>query len=357
MAKRDPEKTARNKKIKALSVDLKRLLPIVLIKTKINNEHSLHGKFGSKYAEYIDLKNAVIHSPEHFISLYFEGFESFLENQASPTSKHFDNYRLFKKYKILREYLYVFFQRTYLRNYEALSKKRPLIEDAEIYIGQNNANYGLLITPRFKRGKWENDKSEIRHFPYKYWSIGHVLETGLVIPNKNQKIEFNSVKEYLTFFNNVIVRNSGSKHEYKLAKLYCDFVENSDNPNNVPLLIPELRYDGIQNKHIYRLDFCVIDPYELTKVGFELSPWSTHGYLRKTKQLTQKEINNLARDNFQNEMKKHRSFFNKYGIIVLIYTDDNLKDCKILFQSIQKYLSPKKIGQQLKFHILDKYFS
>ncbi len=39
-------------------------------------------------------------------------------------------------------------------------------------------------SPRFANGQCENDKSEIRHFPHRYFSIGHVLATGLVIPGR-----------------------------------------------------------------------------------------------------------------------------------------------------------------------------
>ena len=82
----------------------------------------------------------------------------------------------------------------------ALYKMRPQVQEAEVWIGENNADYGLLVSPRFANGQWENDKSEIRHFQKRYFSIGHVLATGLVIPGKDAKITFNNVEEYLTFF-------------------------------------------------------------------------------------------------------------------------------------------------------------
>ncbi len=34
------------------------------------------------------------------------------------------------------------------------------------------------------------------------------------------------------------------------------------------MLIPELRYDGENKKHIYRLDYCIIDVDTSNKVGF-----------------------------------------------------------------------------------------
>lgn len=79
-------------------------------------------------------------------------------------------------------------------------KKRPKKEEAALWIGQTNASYGLLITPRFKNGEWENDVSEIRHFKPNYWTIGHVLETGLVVPHSPQRIEFFTIEQYLVFF-------------------------------------------------------------------------------------------------------------------------------------------------------------
>lgn len=52
-----------------------------------------------------------------------------------------------------------------------------------------------MITPRFKNGNWENDVSEIRHFRQDYFTIGHILETGLVIPYLNIEIYHKSVDE------------------------------------------------------------------------------------------------------------------------------------------------------------------
>lgn len=116
--------------------------------------------------------------------------------------------------KDFRDYLYLFLQRTFLRHINSYTKARPKIEESEIWIGQNNADYGILITPKFNGENWGNDKSEIRHFNKKYWSIGHVLETGLLVPFSKSKFKFKTTEEYLNFFKNVIVRNSGSNLEW-----------------------------------------------------------------------------------------------------------------------------------------------
>lgn len=360
MPKRDPELTARNKLIKELSTEIKSLLPDVLNKTKFDSVHSLNGKIGGKFDQFIDIKNEVITSSDHFISLWLQGYKDNLKNRGSYTenSALYKTYQLLQKHTVFKDYLFLFLKRVYLRNFDALSKKRPTIEDAEIYIGQNNANYGILITPRFvSGGYWENDKSEIRHFKKQYWSIGHILETGFIIPGKNDRITFRDVPDYLNFFVNVIVRNSGSKYEMEIAELYREYVLNHTRPENIPLLIPEYRYEGIDVIHKYRLDFTIIEPNDLNKVGFELSPWSTHGHLKGTKAMTQKAINEKASQNFEKEMKKQKSYFKRHGIFTLIYTDEDLKDTSEIFEDMKKYLEPKTSSKQLKIHIFDEFFN
>jgi len=104
------------------------------------------------------------------------------------------------------------------------------------------------------------------------------------------------------------------------------------------------------------LDFLVINPYTLDKIGFELSPWSTHGYLKKIGDLTQKKINELASDNFAKEMRKHRAYFKNHGVFCLIFTDDILKDTKVLFDDeILPYLEPEKPQVQLSFEIIEEF--
>ena len=125
------------------------------------------------------------------------------------------------------------------------------------------------------------------------------METGLVIPGKDKTMTFTDVDAYLDFFENVLVRHSKSPYQIKLAERYSVYVRASSNPAAVPLLIPELRYEGRAVKHKYRLDFCVVDPVTMQKTGFELSPWSTHGELTGTKGKTQKEINAEASANFE----------------------------------------------------------
>ena len=360
MAKRDPAMTLRNQEIARLTEKINNLKHDVLELTEFDKEQSLNATFGGKYAEYIDIKNVIVDTPEQFIALYLQGFLRTLEGlgvYAKPGNRYYDAFLMVKEHKKVQKWLRLFLARTFLRNYDALSKARPRVEEAEIWIGQNNASYGILITPRFKNDVWENDKSEIRHFKPKYWTVGHIMETGFVIPDENDTIEFDDIEDYLSFFRNTLVRNSGSVHERAIAKRYCEFVRNSPQPLDVPLLIPELRYGGKDVKHEYRLDFTVVNPHTLEKVGFELSPWSSHGLIAGTKGKTQKQINEEAKGNFEKEMKKLKAYFRRLGIPVLVYTDTDLADYDALFKEIEKYLSPTKIAKQLEFHAMDEFLA
>jgi len=353
MAKRDPEKTARNIKIAKLSKKLKEMLPQVLEETGARNEHSLHAYFATRKAQYIDLKHEVIPSAEHYLSLFLKGLKNDLLDEGDTNYGFF--YQSLFNSEIAKKYLAIFFQRTFLREYENLSKKRPHANTAAIWMGQNNADFGLFVTPRFRRGAWGNDNSEIRRVDYRYWSIGHVVQTGLVIPHKNEKMEFNSVDEYLKFFENVLVRHSASPHQKAIAELYSEYVRSSDDPENILLLLPELRFEGTDKKHKYRLDFCVIDVESDNRIGFEISPWSTHGKLTGTKGKKQKEINEEAAANFDKEMKKHKDYFRKFGIFSLIYTDCDLENIEEIFEEIQKYIEPQNIASQLEFQMLSEF--
>lgn len=106
-----------------------------------------------------------------------------------------------------------------------------------------------------------------------------------------------------------------------------------------------------------RLDFTVIDPYTLSKVGFELSPWSTHGLLSGIKGKTQKAINEEAQANFEREMSKLKAYFRKRGIPVLVYTDKDLQDHSKIFSEIEDYLTPAKRPKQLEFHALADFLA
>lgn len=359
MAIRDPANTARNEVIEKMKMDLRRMLPKVLQETDFESEASLNATIGSKASVFIDLHHEMILSPEHYVTLYMKGFKQAMTPKHAPRpNSHRRNFERLRVSKAAQEYFLLFLKRAYLNHLDELSRKRPDLSESEIWIGQKNAEYGLFITPRFNKLKsaWENDRSEIRHFPKLYWTIGHIVETGLVIPDEEQRISFDSVDRYLDFFQHVLVRASGSAYEKAIAGQYARFVRAASEPKEVPLLIPEFRYEGKAAKHRYRLDFCIINPFTMQKIGYELSPWSTHGYLSKLQGLTQAEINKMAKDNFEKEMDKHKSFFKKHSVYTLIYTDNDLTDLDAIFEDMKQYLEPVDKVVQLDFHLMKKFF-
>ncbi len=342
-----------------MTEELRTMLPDVLRETKFKNEQSLNATIGGKAAEFIDLHHEVILSPEQYVTLYMRGFKSAISpEEALYPNSHRENFEEFKRSRVAQRYFILFLKRSFLKHFDELTRTRPHLSKSEIWIGQNNADYGILISPRFNDAKneWENDRSEIRHFPQRYWTIGHVLKTGLVVAGESDTIDFDSVESYLKFFKHVLVRSSGSQYERGIAERYADFVLAAEKPSDIPLMIPEYRYEGKSAKHRYRLDFTIINPYTMQAIGYELSPWSTHGYLRGTKGLTQKEINEMARDNFEKEMTKHKSFFKKHEIYSLIYTDNDLSDLNAVFADMRAYLQPVDQVVQLDFHLLERFF-
>jgi len=351
---RDKNITAKNEWIRDLTARLNSLCPDALNETGIASLQSLNAIIGSKHDKFFNLRDDVFLSPDDFVARWLSELDR-LSNDGHISSITISNHM--KRSKKFTEYLRTFLKRSFLIHFHEWSRVRPKIQDAEIWIGQRNANYGLLVKPRFANGQWENDKSEIRAAPFNYWTIGHVLKTGLVMPSKdNEVFKFKTVEDYFLFFESVIVRASGSQYEIEVADCYKKFVLAEKNQNDIPLLIPELRYDGLAIKHKYRLDFTIINPYTQQKVGFELSPWSTHGYLAKTKEMTQAEINEAAKNNFEQEMRKHRDYFKKFNITVLIYTDTNLKDCRKLFEEdIKPRLSLEKPRPAFPFDVARKY--
>jgi len=356
MASRDPALTALNKKINAITAELKKTETHVMRTFGKDTIYGLHGRIGGKNAEFIDVKNEVILSSEAYVALWLRGLMRVASGRPQIASDaYWSLVYLMQQDSVVREYVRLFLQRTYLRESGSLARRRPSREDSEIWIGENKAIYGLLVTPCLREGEWTNDKSEIRHFPKDYFTIGHVLESGLVVPGDPDRMSFADLDQYLTFFKQTLVRATGSPHQIRIAQMYVDFVRNSSEPEKVPLLIPEFRYMGREAKHLYRLDFAVIDPHTMQKIGFELSPWSTHGKLTGTKSKTQNEINQEASDNFDKEMSKHKAYFRKHQVYTMIYTDVDLASPESIFADIERYLQPRSVARQLEIHAFDEF--
>lgn len=319
------------------------------------NEGSLNAFIGGRADDYINLKDEVIQTPMEYQSKWLKGlkkaYSKSKETRADP--RHARMHHLINgSYPNFKKYLALFLEGSFLKHYEEHYKAKPKIDESEYWFGNNADEFGLLVTPRFVNNVWENDKSEIRHFKYPYWTLSHVLETGLCYMGEGKIRSFSTLGDYLQFFRDV-VRRTKSKYQLDIADRYIYYVKAHPIPLSIPMLIPELRYDPFKNKHQHRLDFLIINPWSLEKYGFEFSPWSTHGQLKGAGR-SMSEYNEEAKIQFEAEMQKHKKYWRKYGISYITYTDEDLADMDSIWLEIKRHLDVSEEPAQLELALLEE---
>lgn len=238
----------------------------------------------------------------------------------------------------LKDYLYRFLERNFYRNFNARMRAKPDEILWQLWFGSGKLHWGLIISPALRLGQWTNDKSQMRREDYEYWTIGHVLQTGLIDPEQTNPLEFKDIDALYSFYLSVIKRTSNSEHEKAIIDRYIAFAKESNNPLEIPFLIPELRYAGKEKEHEYRLDFTVLNPYTMSLTGFEISPASSHVSIKGIRSKTQKVLNSELSEKWSKEMSKRNSYFKGFGISTITFTDDQLLDLDNCFQQILEVL-------------------
>lgn len=361
MSKRDPNKTARNKMIQSIKDRRRVLQPAVFAELntyeggKYCNEASLNAFIGSKTDEYLNLHDEVIKTPMEYMSKWLSGLKkaTLASKVMGADQRHVRMHQLiFGKYPNFKKYVSLFLESSFLKHYDEHYKTKPKIDESAYWFGNNDDEFGLLVTPRFVAGQWENDKSEIRHFKHPYWTLSHVLETGLCYMGEDKIRSFSKLEDYLQFFRD-LVRRTKSPYQLDVADRYIEYVNQHKDSLAVPVLIPELRYDPFKNKHEHRLDFLIVSPWSLEKVGFEFSPWSTHGQLKGAKR-TMAEYNKDAKENFESEMRKHKKYWRKYSVNYITYTDEDLADMVAIWEEIRTHLEVSEESEQLELALLNE---
>jgi len=339
-----------SKQEKLLTSHLKHILPVVKEKVKsITGEDfsllSFHAQMGSRNNLYIDSIRTKFIDSEDFIAQWLSGLLKNVERQIHEGTFGKGRYKgadyfLIKYLKDLsiREYVFTFLTRNFYRNFKERVRSKPDDNLWSLWFGNGNLVWGLVIEPVLRNGCWTNDKSEMRRASYNYWTIGHILSTGLIDPTSDSPIKFRKPEDFLGFYKSVIVRTSNSQYEKAIADSYIEYLERSDNIIQEPFLIPEFRYAGKEVKHIYRLDYTILNSYVMKTTGFEISPASTHISLKRTKDKTQKSLNLELSQQWSKEMAKRNSYFSKYGISTVTFTDADLGDIKQCFQTIEVFL-------------------
>lgn len=315
---------------------------------------SFHGTIGGKNNEYVDAIRQIFLSPEQFLAEWTQGaLEQAAEWDKSDIEKYGKRRQDHAVHDVLRllqdptiaQYTQLFLERNFYRQYQARVRAKPEDSLWEIWFGSKNQEYGLFITPRYNDG-WENDVSHIRRANFEYWTIEHVLTSGFIIPKKDRVHKIADMDALFDMFHNVFVRSSGSIHGEAFAEAYEAFVRAQDQPEQVPFLIPEFRFEGATGEHKHRLDFTILSASRNLKIGIELSPWSTHGRVRGKKKLVkaggEAAVEKERIKMWEADTKKRNAYFEKFGITTLTFTNSDFEDISTAFKRLEKYLLPLK---------------
>lgn len=319
------------------------------------NVHSLHGTIGGKNNLYVDAVREEFSDPEEFYSSWLHGLKTRIEDDKAkrkrwarsgfPTTPSAAiHIGTLLKVPEIEEYARLYFERNFYRNYKERTRFKPDEELWSLWFGDNKQPWGLLLAPVFRFGEWTNDKSEMRRADFEYWTVGHVLSTGLVVPDKKDVMEFDSFKAFRQFYGTVLQRASNSTYEQPIAERYLDYLEGSADVEAEPLLIPEIRYEGKAVKHRYRLDFSILNSHTQEFTGFEISPASTHMNVNDiaAKDLTKVAANEDVKKQWEGEMAKRNDYFSKFGITTITFTDTSLKDIDACFEDIAEKLRARQ---------------
>lgn len=308
-------------------------------KARRRNVHSFHGLIGGKNNTYVDSVRTKFTAPDDFKARWLRGLR-----KAAEAAKVFDRkatpcmiVRMLRD-DLIREYTLAFLERNFYRNLNERTRDKPDESLWRLWFGDNKMTWGLIIAPRYKDGEWENDVSEIRRATYKYWTVGHILQTGLIDPTTDEPIMFDSSKAFRIFYKSILRRVSNSQYEKAIADRYCRYLRESENNLDEPFLIPELR-PSLDEKHEHRLDFAILNAHTMELVGFELSPHSTHGELSGSSKKTQKEINAQLCKRWEKEMNKRNDYFSQFDITTITFTDNKLRDMDACFEAMKQYLA------------------
>lgn len=301
---------------------------------------SLHGKIGGKNNEFTNCVENKFINFQDFYSAWLNEFNDRCERNEVKLHEGgslSDLLTLFSD-KDIKEYTELFLERNFIKNYLARVRNKPEESLWKIWFG-NEVVFGLFIAPATRPdGSIRIDRSEIRRASYNYWTIGHIMYTGFYDPEDNSFYRFSNVDEFLKLYQNILKRLSKSPYEKEVYARYIDYLLNSEDILSEPFLIPEFRYEGLEKKCKYRLDFTVLNPYTFKFVGFELSPSSSHMSVSGIKDKKQTEVNEELKEKWEKEMHKRNEYLQRYGVTLVTFTDSDLQDIDKCFAVISKVL-------------------
>lgn len=304
---------------------------------------SLHGKIGGKNNDFTNCVEDKFINFQDFYSAWLNEFNDRCEQndvKLHEGGSLSDLLTLFSD-KDIREYTELFLERNFIKNYRARVRSKPEESLWKIWFG-NELVHGLFIAPaNTSDGGVRIDKSEIRRAGYNYWTIGHVMSTGLYDPEDKDFYHFDTETELLKYYVRIIKKLSKSQYEKKICVKYVEYLDQSKDILSEPFLIPEFRYEGLEKKCRYRVDFTVLNPYTFKFVGFELSPSSSHMSVSGIKDKKQAEVNEELKEKWEKEMHKRNEYLQRYGVTLVTFTDSDLQDIDKCFDVIASVLSER----------------
>lgn len=333
--------------INALRDDALRRASIIL------NRHvslpSLHGIVGGKNNTYVDSVRTQFLDFEDFFARWINGLNDTFTSEKETYMKwnkdfdwsaraSFKNVRLLQDEKIF-QYTQKFLERNFYKHIDQRIRLKPDESLWALWFGYK-LTYGLLIAPFKSSSGWHIDKSEIRRVKYNYWTVGHIMQTGLIDPTMDDPITFSDLNSFYTFYQSVLKRLSNSIYEQQICDMYIDYLKKSSDVLNEPFLIPEFRYAGLTKDHEHRLDFTILNQHSVEFIGFEISPASSHMAVSNLKQ-KQVAVNEELKKSWEKEMAKRNKYFDTFGITTKTFTDTHLKDVNACFEQIKQVLSKR----------------
>lgn len=306
---------------------------------------SMHAIIGSKNNTFVDSIRTQFLDPKDFIQQWIKGLLDIYEDytyRGKDGKEH--KYILIPllQNEFFREYAFTFLERNFYRNLRARTRYKPDEALWELWFGNGGFVLGILMTPVYRHGKWTNDVSEIRRANYQYWTVGHVMKTGIVDPDATERIIFRSHEDLFTFYRSILKKHSNSLYEKEIFDRYISYLSQSTNIDDEPLLIPEIRYAGLDKHHLHRLDFTILNSHTQEYIGFELSPCSSHMSISGIKSgKTQKDMNKELSEKWNKEMAKRNDYFSEFGITTITFTDKNPENMDDVFSKIELYLKKR----------------
>lgn len=305
-----------------------------------------NGLFGGKNNRYVDSVRTQFSDFNDFYSQWLKGLVNQYKRsiQYGPQPNH--NAKLLKDPEI-ESYVRLFLERNFYRNLRERTRNKPEEQLWSVWFGYN-VIFGLLIAPLNVGGKWIIDKSEIRRAEYEYWTLGHVFKVGLIDNDSTTTFNISNFEEFKKIYLSIFKKLSNSKYEKLVYERYIKYLSDSNNIDDEPFLIPEVRYAGFEHEHKYRLDFTILNPHTQQYIGFEISPSSSHMNIQGYKE-KQKEVNEELSMKWNKEMTKRNEYFNTFGITTITFTEKMLENFDNCWGQIEKFLksrSPEKTSIQ-----------